>query len=407
MIRVKNIPFTTTDEEFKELFKDYQINKAEIVRRNGRSKGFGFVEIPKETETQKLLEKINEMELNTRKLFATPVIEVSNTLIYVSNIPWSWKDEDLKNLFKEMQVTKSRVMISRNGRSRGFGYVEFAQPEDKQKAINLDQIKVEERVITIKAYNNKNNNNNRKKTNINNNNNNNNISNKNSPQQQNKEIIVKPNTNYTLYVTNLPFELDENDLKQIFSEFNVKSTKVPLRHNKKSKGYGFAEFNNEKDQNEAMKALDQSEINGRLVSINIAQNPRARNNKNRSNNINNNNNNRRPNNNNNNRRFNNNRNNNTNNNRRFNNNSSINREASSTMLHVSNLAYSVNDVQLASFFKDFRVKSVYIVKNQNGMSAGHGFVDFESNEEQQNALRINNNKEIQGRVFTLQKAWKN
>ena len=56
--------------------------------------------------------------------------------IYVSNLPWSTTDEDLKELFGTYgDVASSAVVNDREtGRSRGFGFVEMA-PGDADKAI--------------------------------------------------------------------------------------------------------------------------------------------------------------------------------------------------------------------------------------------------------------------------------
>ena len=58
-----------------------------------------------------------------------------------------------------------------------------------------------------------------------------------------------------------------------FSEFNAKSAHVAVRRNGRSLGFGFVEFNNAQDQKNALDALDQSEVNGRVVTIKIASRP--------------------------------------------------------------------------------------------------------------------------------------
>lgn len=47
--------------------------------------------------------------------------------LFVGNLPWSIRDNDLKDLFKDHgQVQASRVITERDtGRSRGFGFVEM------------------------------------------------------------------------------------------------------------------------------------------------------------------------------------------------------------------------------------------------------------------------------------------
>ena len=57
--------------------------------------------------------------------------------IYVGNLPFSTKDDDLSDLFKPFgTVTSARVIRDRyTERSRGFGFVEMENDEEADKAI--------------------------------------------------------------------------------------------------------------------------------------------------------------------------------------------------------------------------------------------------------------------------------
>jgi RNA recognition motif. (a.k.a. RRM, RBD, or RNP domain) len=57
--------------------------------------------------------------------------------IYVGNLPYSTTDSDLEKLFSQHgQVVRAQVLIDREtGRSRGFGFVEMANPEEGKAAI--------------------------------------------------------------------------------------------------------------------------------------------------------------------------------------------------------------------------------------------------------------------------------
>jgi RNA recognition motif-containing protein len=56
--------------------------------------------------------------------------------IYVGNLPWSVKDEDLKVKFEEFgSVSSARIVNDKfSGRSRGFGFVDM-DDADAEKAI--------------------------------------------------------------------------------------------------------------------------------------------------------------------------------------------------------------------------------------------------------------------------------
>jgi len=58
LIYVSNLPFDTTDEQFKELFKGFGIKTAYVAKRkNGKSKGFGFVNLEKDSDQNAAIEK--------------------------------------------------------------------------------------------------------------------------------------------------------------------------------------------------------------------------------------------------------------------------------------------------------------------------------------------------------------
>lgn len=58
--------------------------------------------------------------------------------LYVGNLPYSVRDEDLQQSFGQFgTVTSAKVMMERDtGRSKGFGFVEMGSDADAQAAIN-------------------------------------------------------------------------------------------------------------------------------------------------------------------------------------------------------------------------------------------------------------------------------
>jgi RNA recognition motif-containing protein len=70
-IYVANINFRAKEAELKELFAKYgTVEKVKIVtdRETGKSRGFGFVEIPDNAEATAAIEALNEFEFKERKL---------------------------------------------------------------------------------------------------------------------------------------------------------------------------------------------------------------------------------------------------------------------------------------------------------------------------------------------------
>jgi len=58
--------------------------------------------------------------------------------LYVGNLPYSVRDQDLEQAFGQFgAVTSAKVMMERDtGRSKGFGFVEMASDAEAQQAIN-------------------------------------------------------------------------------------------------------------------------------------------------------------------------------------------------------------------------------------------------------------------------------
>lgn len=57
--------------------------------------------------------------------------------IYVANVPYSVRDEELRDLFAQYgEVTSAKIIMDKaTNRSRGFGFVEMSDPEAGRKAI--------------------------------------------------------------------------------------------------------------------------------------------------------------------------------------------------------------------------------------------------------------------------------
>ena len=77
-----------------------------------------------------------------------------------------------------------------------------------------------------------------------------------------------------------------------------------------------------------------------------------------------------------------------------------------TKLYVGNLAYSVNDDQLAELFAQAgTVVSAVVMSDRNsGRSKGFGFVEMSSEEEAAKAIEMFNGKDHEGRSMVVNEA---
>lgn len=76
-----------------------------------------------------------------------------------------------------------------------------------------------------------------------------------------------------IYVGNLAYEVDEDTLRELFSEYgDVESAKVITdRDSGRSKGFGFIEMPDQNQALEAIKALNGKEYAGRELTVNEAR----------------------------------------------------------------------------------------------------------------------------------------
>lgn len=82
-----------------------------------------------------------------------------------------------------------------------------------------------------------------------------------------------------MYVSNLSFNTSDEKLKQLFEKFGaVSSAKVITdRETGRSRGFGFVEMANDTEANAAMSGLNNTEVEGRAMSVSVAREKQPRN----------------------------------------------------------------------------------------------------------------------------------
>ena len=76
--------------------------------------------------------------------------------LYVGNIPYAVKEEELKEIFQEVgTVTSLKIITDKyTGRSKGFGFIEMENEEQEDAAVNeLNRREVHDRnLVVAKAH---------------------------------------------------------------------------------------------------------------------------------------------------------------------------------------------------------------------------------------------------------------
>ncbi|GLT58906.1 hypothetical protein SLA2020_317650 [Shorea laevis] len=224
---------------------------------SGQSKGYGFVQFDHEESAQKAIDKLNGMLINDKQVYVGHFLrkqERESTLnktkfnnVYVKNLSESTTDEDLKRIFGEYgTITSAVVMKDADGKSKGFGFVNFDDADDAAKAVDaLNGKKIDEREWYVgKAQ---------KKSERE-------LELRDRFEQSMKEAADKLQ-GVNLYIKNLDDSIDDEKLKELFSEYGaITSCKVMRDPSGISKGSGFVAFSTPE---EASRAL--AEMNGKML----------------------------------------------------------------------------------------------------------------------------------------------
>ena len=76
-----------------------------------------------------------------------------------------------------------------------------------------------------------------------------------------------------IYVSNLSFNVADEDLKDFFAEYGeITSAKIIMdRATGRSRGFGFVEMPNDEEAKKAIQELDGGVVEGRTISVTVAK----------------------------------------------------------------------------------------------------------------------------------------
>ncbi|XP_019163771.1 PREDICTED: uncharacterized protein LOC109160086 isoform X2 [Ipomoea nil] len=112
---------------------------------SGRSKGYGHIEYDSKEAAQEAIEKVNGTLLNHNKVYVGPFVSNQErakargmTKVYVANLSESTTKEDLREVFGCLGTIASTVVArDEDGKSKGFGFVDFKDPENASWSIDV------------------------------------------------------------------------------------------------------------------------------------------------------------------------------------------------------------------------------------------------------------------------------
>ncbi|XP_029684174.1 nucleolin isoform X2 [Takifugu rubripes] len=249
---VKNLPYSATADDLKEVFED-AVDIRVPQGQNGSNRGIAYIEFKSEAEAEKMLEEAQGADVQGRSIMVDFVGEksqkgakvsasgaASKTLI-VNNLAFSATEDVLQSTFEK--ATSIRIP-QRDGRPKGFAFVEFETVNDATDALeNFNNTDIEGRSIRLEYS-------------------------QNSGRGDGGRGNAGPTK--TLFVKGLSEDTTDHSLKEAF-DGAVAARIVTDKDTGSSKGFGFVDFDNEADCKAAKEAMDDGEIDGSKVTLDYAK----------------------------------------------------------------------------------------------------------------------------------------
>lgn len=257
---IKNLDKSIDNKAMYDTFSAFgNILSCKVAQdETGQSKGYGFVHFETEEAANMSIEKVNGMLLNDKKVYVGRFIPRKErekelgekaklfTNVYVKNFGDELSDEKLKDMFEKYGTITSHKVMTKEGKSRGFGFVAFENPEAAEIAVqelNGKELNDGKTLYVGRAQKK-----NERQTEL---------------KRRFEQLKIERMNRYqgvNLYVKNLDDSIDDERLRKEFTQFGtITSAKVMLEDGR-SKGFGFVCFSSPE---EATKAV--TEMNGRIV----------------------------------------------------------------------------------------------------------------------------------------------
>jgi len=258
---IKNLDKTIDNKAMYDTFSAFgNILSCKVAQdmSNGESKGYGFVHFETEEAALNAIQKVNGMLLNGKKVYVGRFVPRKDrdmelgekarkfTNVYVKNINDEYDEAKLNEMFQKYgKISSVKVMKSDDGKSKGFGFVSFEDPEEAMVACDeLNGQDLDGKTVFVGRAQKK--------------------AERQAELKKKFETLKMERLNryqgVNLYVKNLDDTIDDNKLRQEFEPFGTITSAKVMSEEGRSKGFGFVCFSSPE---EATKAV--TEMNGRII----------------------------------------------------------------------------------------------------------------------------------------------
>jgi len=253
---IGNLAYATTEGELKEFFKSYLVESVSIPKnpRTDRPVGYAFVDLSTPSEAERAIAELSGKEILERKvsvqLARTPQPAGEKT----EGAPADDANGDRARGSGRGRGRGARGRAARGGRTRADGKEDAAATEETTAAEETPAADTEAKKDARPAK---------------------------RERGPPADGIASKNK---VMVANLPYDLTEEKLKELFKDFEPSSAKIALRpiprfmikklqargEARKGRGFGFVTLASEELQQKAVAQMNGKEIEGREIAVKVA-----------------------------------------------------------------------------------------------------------------------------------------
>ncbi|CAG9335961.1 unnamed protein product [Blepharisma stoltei] len=153
---IGGVDWSATEEDIKGFFKNTGGVVGVRIPKNleGKSRGFAFVRF-ENAEKAKAGLQLSGKEFLGRMVRVSKIGEKNESVsckIFVANISNTISNEMLTQHFSQYgQVLTSKIVTDYEGKPKGFGFIEFAAPEEAKKALSSSGVELDGRALVVNA----------------------------------------------------------------------------------------------------------------------------------------------------------------------------------------------------------------------------------------------------------------
>ncbi|MED6182125.1 hypothetical protein PIB30_025678 [Stylosanthes scabra] len=243
------------DSELFEAFSEFKsIASVRICKdaSTGRSLCYGYVNFISHQDASRAIELKNHSLLHGKVIRVMwsrrdPDVRKSGRgNVFVKNLAESIDNAGLHDLFQKYgNILSSKVVMSEDGKSKGYGFVQFESEESANAAIEkLNGITVKDKQMYVGNF-----------------------------MKKSERILPDPEAKYTnLYIKNLDPDITDELLQEKFSSFGkIVSLAIAKDANGMSKGFAFVNYDTPDEAKQAMEAMNGSQFGSKNLYVGRAQ----------------------------------------------------------------------------------------------------------------------------------------